>query len=353
MLEDKVVKNYVATEFLYDYLKDKPTVGVIDTDPERGIEYVAEPIGVVMAITPITNPTSTVLFKAIVAAKTRNAIVFRPSPRAVRCAERVAEVLREAGEKAGLPSGALQVIPDLPHEVTHYLFHHPGIDFIWTTGGPKVVRAANSAGKPAISVGPGNAPVYLHRTADVKMAVVDILISKTFDASVICPAEQTCVIDDAIYDDVVAEFERMGARLLDADEVGRLAGFTFGCDGVVNLEALGQPAAVLARAADIDADEDDQGPARAAARGPRRARRAPARGREAHARPRVGPRPRRAARARRLRARHRARRPRPHLRRLRHATSRSSTASRGRSAPAASSSTRRRPWARSAASTTP
>ncbi|HEY5012008.1 MAG TPA: bifunctional acetaldehyde-CoA/alcohol dehydrogenase [Acidimicrobiia bacterium] len=256
VFEDKVVKNYVATEFLYDYLKDKRTVGVIDTDPERGIEYVAEPIGVVMAITPITNPTSTVLFKAIVAAKTRNAIVFRPSPRAVRCAERSAEVLREAGEKAGLPRGALQVIPDLPHEVTHYLFHHPGIDFIWTTGGPKVVQAANSAGKPAISVGPGNAPVYLHRTADVKMAVVDILISKTFDASVICPAEQTCVIDDGIYDEVVAEFQRMGARLLDADEVDRLAGFVFGCDGAVNLEALGQPAAVLARAAGIEADED-------------------------------------------------------------------------------------------------
>ena len=233
VLEDKVVKNYVATEFLYDYLKDKQTVGVIDTDPERDIEYVAEPIGVVLAITPITNPTSTVLFKAIVAAKTRNAIVFRPSPRSVRCAERVVEILRDAGERVGLPRGALQVIPDVAHEVTHYLFHHSGIDFIWTTGGRKVVEAANSAGKPAISVGPGNAPVYLHRTADIRMAVVDILISKTFDASVICPAEQTCVIDDAVFDEVIEEFQRMGARLLDANEVERLAGFAFGRDGVV------------------------------------------------------------------------------------------------------------------------
>ncbi len=256
VLEDKVVKNYVATEFLYDYLKDKRTVGVIDTDPERDIEYVAEPIGVVLAITPITNPTSTVLFKAIVAAKTRNAIVFRPSPRAVRCAERVVEILRDAGEQAGLPPGALQVIPDRAHEVTHYLFHHPGIDFIWTTGGSKVVEAANSAGKPAISVGPGNAPVYLHCTADIRMAVVDILISKTFDASVICPAEQTCVIDDIVFDEVVDEFQRMGARLLDPTEVERLADFAFGPDGVVNPDALGRPAAVLARRAGIEVEDE-------------------------------------------------------------------------------------------------
>ncbi len=159
------------------------------------------------------------LFKAIVAAKTRNAMIFRPSARAVRCAERVVEILQSAGEAAGLPPDALQVIPDPTLETRQYLFHHPGIDFIWTTGGPRVVEAANAAGKPSISVGAGNAPVYLHRSADVRMAVVDILISKTFDASVICPAEQTCVIDDAIYDDVVAELERMGARLLDPDEV--------------------------------------------------------------------------------------------------------------------------------------
>jgi len=256
VIEDKVVKNYVATEFLYDYLRDKRSAGVIDEDPEAGIEWIAEPIGVVMAITPVTNPTSTVLFKAIVAAKTRNAIVFRPSPRAVRCAERSVEILRAAGEAAGLPPGALQVIPDVDHAVTHHLFHHPGIDFIWTTGGPKVVALANSAGKPAISVGPGNAPVYLHRSADIPMAVVDILISKTFDASVICPAEQTCVVDAEIYDAVVAEFERMGAKVLAPDEVERLSGFVFGCDNVVNLEALGQPAGVLARKAGIDAPDD-------------------------------------------------------------------------------------------------
>ena len=251
VIEDKVVKNYVATEFLYDYLRGKKSVGVIDEDAEAGLQWIAEPIGVVMAITPVTNPTSTVLFKAIVAAKTRNAILFRPSPRAVRSAERSAEILRRAGEAAGLPPGAIQVIPDADHAVTHHLFDNPGIDFIWTTGGPKIVALANSAGKPTISVGPGNAPVYLHRSADVRMAVVDILISKTFDASVICPAEQTCVVDAEIYEAVVEEFERMGAKVLAPDEVERLTGFVFGCDNIVNQEALGQPAAVLAGRAGI------------------------------------------------------------------------------------------------------
>lgn len=255
VIEDKVVKNYVATEFLYDYLRDKRSAGVIDEDAEAGLEWIAEPVGVVMAITPVTNPTSTVLFKAIVAAKTRNAILFRPSPRAVRCAERSAEILRHAGEAVGLPPGAIQVIPDADHAVTHHLFDHPGIDLIWTTGGPKIVALANSAGKPTISVGPGNAPVYLHRSADIPMAVVDILISKTFDASVICPAEQTCVVDAEIYDEVAAEFERMGAKVLAADEVDRLSDFVFGCDNVVNLEALGQPAGVLATRAGIDAPD--------------------------------------------------------------------------------------------------
>ena len=156
---------------------------MIEVDEQRDIEYVAEPIGVVLAITPITNPTSTVLFKAIVAAKTRNAIIFRPSPIATRCAERVVEMLGAAGEAAGMPPGAIQVIPDRAHEVTHYLFEHPDVDFIWTTGGPKIVELTNKAGKPSLSVGPGNAPVYLHRSADIRMAVVDILISKTFDAA--------------------------------------------------------------------------------------------------------------------------------------------------------------------------
>lgn len=254
VFEDKVVKNYVATEFLYDYLRDKKSVGVIDEDVERSIVRVAEPIGVVLAITPVTNPTSTVLYKAIVAAKTRNAVLFRPSPFAVRSCERTVEILRAAAEAAGMPAGALQVVPDAAHEVTHYLFAHPGVDFIWVTGGQKIVALANAAGKPTLGVGPGNAPIYLHRTADIKAAVVDILISKTFDASVICPAEQTCIVDDAIYDATVAEFERLGAHLLTEEQTQALADFAFGRGDRANLEALGRQAPDLATRAGFTVD---------------------------------------------------------------------------------------------------
>jgi acetaldehyde dehydrogenase/alcohol dehydrogenase len=258
VLEDKVVKNYIATEFLYDHLKDKRSVGIIDEDLERGIQYVAEPIGVVLALLPITNPTSTALFKAIVAAKTRNAVIFRPSARAARCAGRAIELLQEAGAAAGLPPDALQVVPDPTLDVSQYLFHHPGVDLIWTTGGPKAVAATNLSGKPCISVGAGNAPVYIHRSADVRMAVVDVLISKTFDASVICPAEQTLVVDDAIHDEFVAELERMGARVLAGPEVDALAAVAFDADGRARIEALGHSCVDLAALAGIGASERDK-----------------------------------------------------------------------------------------------
>jgi acetaldehyde dehydrogenase/alcohol dehydrogenase len=256
VFEDKVVKNFVATEFLYDYLRDKKTVGVIDEDEELGIQHVAEPVGVVLAITPITNPTSTVLFKAIVAAKTRNAIIFRPHPLATGSAARVIELLAAAGEAAGMPKGALQLIPEPAHEITHALFKHPGIDFIWTTGGSAIVRLTNEAGKPALSVGPGNAPCYVHRTADIEGVVVDVLISKTFDASVICPAEQTIIIDDEVYDRVVAEFVRMGAHVLTRQEQVKLTAFAFTSHDRVNLAALGQKAPELARRAGVHVGED-------------------------------------------------------------------------------------------------
>ena len=254
VFEDKVIKNYVATEFLHDHLRDKRTVGVIERDEERNLAYVAEPIGVVLALLPITNPTSTALFKAIVAAKTRNAVVFRPSARAARCAERAIEVVRTAGEAAGLPPGALQVVPDATLDVSQHLFHHPGVDFIWTTGGPKAVRATNEAGKPCLGVGAGNAPVYVHRSADLEMAVMDVLISKTFDASVICPAEQTLVVDDAVHDALIAELERMGARLLTAEEVDALGAVAFEPDGRMRIEALGQSCPALAALAGLRVD---------------------------------------------------------------------------------------------------
>lgn len=258
VLEDKVVKNYIATEFLYDYLKDKRSVGVIEVDAERAIEYVAEPIGVVLALLPITNPTSTALFKAIVAAKTRNAMIFRPSARAARCAVRAIEILQEAGERAGLPPGALQVVPDPTLDASQYLFHHPQVDFIWTTGGPKAVEATLKAGKPCIGVGSGNAPVYVHRSADLRMAVVDTLISKTFDASVICPAEQTCVVDEPVADALTAEFLRMGARLLSPEEVELLAAAAFTPEGAVRPQVLGQSCINLGAIAGFTVSDRDK-----------------------------------------------------------------------------------------------
>ncbi len=256
VLEDKVLKNYIATEFLYDYLKDKKTVGVIDEDRERALEYVAEPIGVVLALTPITNPTSTVLFKSIVCAKTRNAIIMRPSALAARSALRAAEILQEAGEAVGLPPHAIQVIPDPSLDVSQYLFHHPDVDFIWTTGGPKAVAATNEAGKPCMGVGPGNAPVYVHRSADIQMAVMDILISKTFDSSLICPAEQTCVIDASIYDALLEEFQRMGALLMTDEQANALAAQALDETGKMQLQALGQSCASLASLAGFSASPD-------------------------------------------------------------------------------------------------
>jgi acetaldehyde dehydrogenase/alcohol dehydrogenase len=256
VFEDKVIKNYIATEFLWDYLKDKPSVGVIEEDLERHIEYVAEPIGVVLALLPITNPTSTALFKGIVSAKTRNAMIFRPSARAARCATRAVEILQAAGQEAGLPADTLQVIPDPTLDVSQYLFHHPGVDFIWTTGGPKAVAATNEAGKPCLGVGAGNAPVYVHRSADVRMAVVDILISKTFDASVICPAEQTCVVDEPVYDELAAELERMGAQVLGEEQVRSLEAALVGDDGGIALAALGQSCLNLAGMAGIEVRAD-------------------------------------------------------------------------------------------------
>lgn len=255
LFEDKVVKNYLATEFLHDHLRGRRTVGVIDEDPASRVQTVAEPIGVLLAVLPLTNPTATVLYKAILAAKTRNAVIFRPSSRAERCTAETLRVIIEAGEREGLPVGALQHLaaPTVPD--TAWLFRHREVDLIWTTGGQRIVQAANEAGKPTIGVGPGNAPVYLERTCDIPMAVCDILLSKTFDASVICPAEQTAVVDDPIYEAVLAEFTRMGGRVLSRDESIRVTGVCFDEAGEPRPESIGRGAIELARRAGVDVED--------------------------------------------------------------------------------------------------
>ena len=252
VFEDKVLKNYVATEFLYDYLKDKKSVGVISEDPARNLKLVADPIGVVLAIMPITNPTSTALFKTIVAAKTRNAMIVRPSSRAYNCAAEAVRIVVEVGMKAGLPEGAIQCLDMPTYADTHYLFGHDDVDMIWTTGGQKIVQAANASGKPTIGVSAGNAPVYLHESCDLPMAVVDILVSKTFDASVICPAEQTLVIDSSIYDAAIEGFTGMGARILTREESDRLMDVCFDrATGNIQMMAIGRSVQELAGRADI------------------------------------------------------------------------------------------------------
>ena len=251
--EDKFLKHCTATEFLYDYLRDKKTVGVIREDPSRSLKWVAEPIGVVLAITPITNPTSTALFKTIVAAKTRNAMIVRASSKAERCSAEAVRIMIEAAEGAGMPAGAIQFLDAPTHADTHHLFRHPGIDLIWTTGGQRIVEAANASGKPTIGVGPGNAPVYLHESCDIEMAALDVLMSKTFDASTICPAEQAVVVDRSIAGRARAELERMGARFIDEAEADRLANVCFdGANGEPNFFAIGQSPQILAQAAEID-----------------------------------------------------------------------------------------------------
>ena len=218
VLEDKALKNMVATEFVYNYVKDKRTVGLIREFPERGLVEVAEPIGVILSLTPITNPTSTVLFKCIMAIKTRNAVIFSPHPNAWCCCYEAVRIMYETALKHGAPEGVFTCLESHDLQDNAYLMHHKDIGLIDATGGPGVVKAAYSSGKPALGVGPGNTPVYLEKTADLNMAVVDILTSKTFDNGTICASEQTVVMDDEIYDLALKKFADLGAHICNEKE---------------------------------------------------------------------------------------------------------------------------------------
>ena len=246
VLEDKAIKNMVATEFVYNYVRDRRSVGAIREFPERGLVEVAEPIGLIFSVTPVTNPTSTVLFKCIMAAKTRNAVVFAPHPKAWQCCREAVRVMYEAAVKHGAPEGVFTCVesPTIPDNV--YLMHHKEVRLIDATGGPGAVKAAYSSGKPALGVGPGNTPVYLESSADLDMAVVDIITSKTFDNGTICASEQTVVIDDAIYDRVLAKFQGLGAHICDEQETAILGRMVID----PNTKAM-QPMAVGQKASDI------------------------------------------------------------------------------------------------------
>jgi acetaldehyde dehydrogenase/alcohol dehydrogenase len=218
VMEDKVLKNMVATEFAYDYVKDKRTVGIIREIPERNLVEMAEPIGVIFSLTPITNPTSTVLFKCIMAIKTRNAVIFSPHPNAWRCCSEAVRIMYEAALKHGAPEGVFSCLESHTLQDNAYLMRHKDVRLIDATGGPGAVKAAYSSGKPALGVGAGNTPVYLEKTADLNTAVVDIIVSKTFDNGTICASEQTVVIDDEIYDPVLKKFADLGAHICSEKE---------------------------------------------------------------------------------------------------------------------------------------
>jgi acetaldehyde dehydrogenase/alcohol dehydrogenase len=252
VLEDKALKNMVATEFVYNYVKDKRTVGVIREFPERGIVEVAEPIGVILSLTPITNPTSTVLFKCIMAIKTRNAAIFSPHPLAWRCCSEAVKIMYETALKHGAPEGVFTCLESHDLEDNAYLMHHKDIALIDATGGPGMVKAAYSSGKPALGVGAGNTPVYLEKTADLNMAVVDIITSKTFDNGTICASEQTVVIDDEIYDLVLKKFADLGTHICNEKETRQLGRTVIDPKtGSMQPMAVGQKAIDIARTAGL------------------------------------------------------------------------------------------------------
>ncbi len=248
VLEDKALKNMVATEFVYNYVKDKRTVGVIREDVEHGLVELAEPIGVIFSLTPITNPTSTVLFKCIMAIKTRNAVIFSPHPNAWRCCSEAVKVMYEAAVKHGAPEGVFSCLESHTLEDNDFLMHHKDVGLIDATGGPGAVKAAYSSGKPALGVGAGNTPVYLDKTADVDMAVVDIITSKTFDNGTICASEQTVVIDDEVYDRVLRKFEELGTHICSERETELLGRTVIDpATGFMQPMAVGQKATTIAK----------------------------------------------------------------------------------------------------------
>ena len=205
ILEDKVTKNMFATEYIYHSIKYDKTVGVILENEEEGYEEIAEPVGIIAGVTPVTNPTSTVMFKSIISAKTRNVIIFGFHPSAQQCSKKAAEYVKEAAIKAGAPEDCVLWIEEPSLYATNYLMNHPGVDLILATGGTGMVKAAYSCGKPALGVGPGNVPCYIDKTAKLKTSVNDLVMSKSFDNGMICASEQAVVIDKEIQD----EFERL------------------------------------------------------------------------------------------------------------------------------------------------
>ena len=262
VFEDKATKNLFACEYMVNYLRDLQTVGIISEDPVTGITEVAEPVGVVAGLTPVTNPTSTAIFKSLLALKTRNPIIFAFHPNAQKCSAEAARIVYEAALKAGAPENCIQWIEHPSMDATSALMNHPGVSTILATGGNAMVKAAYSCGKPALGVGAGNAPAYIETTADIKQAVNDIAMSKAFDNGMICASEQTVIVDENIYEDVKAEFKHYNVHFCSPKEKKLLETYMFGytahSKGVENAKlngaVAGKPAAWIAEQAGFKVD---------------------------------------------------------------------------------------------------
>lgn len=250
IVEDKVIKNHFASEFIYNKYRDTKTCDIIEHDEVWGLYKIADSMGVVAGVTPTTNPTSTTIFKALLALKTRNGIIFSPHPRSKKCSAKAAKIILDAAVKAGAPENIIGWIEEPSIELTQQLMHHPDVAIILATGGPGMVQAAYSSGKPAIGVGPGNTPAVIDETADLAMAISSIILSKTFDNGTICASEQSIVAVESIYNKVKQELTRQGAYILKPDERKKLAK-TIIIDGRLNPKIVGQSPAVIAKLANI------------------------------------------------------------------------------------------------------
>ncbi len=253
VFEDKATKNLFACEYVVNNMRHLKTVGIISENPITGITEIADPIGVICGITPVTNPTSTVIFKSLICLKTRNPIIFAFHPSAQECSKKTAQILYEAAVHAGAPKNCIQWIENPSMEKTNLLMNHPGVATILATGGNSMVKAAYSCGKPAMGVGAGNVPAYIEKTADIKQTVYDIVMSKTFDNGMICASEQAAIIDDEIYNQTIEEFKKYHVYFLNSQEKMKLQAYMFENNGQkLNSAVVGQSANWIAMQAGIE-----------------------------------------------------------------------------------------------------
>jgi len=249
--QDKILKNLLGSTMTWESMKDTKTVGIIREDKAKGLIEVGVPMGVVAALIPSTNPTSTTMYKSLISIKAGNAIVISPHPNAKNCIIETAKIIREAAKKAGAPDGIVQCITIPTMQATDTLLKHRDIGIILATGGEAMVRAAYSSGNPALGVGPGNGPAYIEKSADIKTAVRHIMDSKTFDNGTICASEQSIVTEYCIEKEVVDEVTRQGGYFLSEDESDKLSGFILRANGTMNPKIVGKSAQAIADMAGI------------------------------------------------------------------------------------------------------